>query len=171
MQVSVVIITYNEEKNIRRCLQSISLITDDIVVVDSFSTDKTEEICKEFNVHFIKREFKGYSEQKNFANKQAKNDFIFSIDADEAISDELAKNIQAITDNLAGDVFWINRKTNYCGKWIRHCGWYPDRKERLWNRHLGQWQGQIHEKPQFPETVRHRWLNGDLLHYSYYNID
>ncbi|MGZ6520092.1 MAG: glycosyltransferase family 2 protein, partial [Bacteroidia bacterium] len=92
-QLSVVIITFNEEKNIGRCLESVQAIADDIVVVDSFSSDKTEDICKQFNVNFIQRKWEGYSDTKNFANSQAKFDWILSLDADEAPSEELKRSI------------------------------------------------------------------------------
>lgn len=171
MQLSVVIITYNEEKNIERCLKSVLPLTDDIVVVDSFSTDSTDKICANYHVRFYQREFKGYSDQKNFANSLAKYDYIFSIDADEAVSPELAASILNAECTHSKQVFWVNRMTNYCGKWIHHCGWYPDRKERIWNRNTGMWTGHIHEKPAFNCEVHHTSIHGDLLHYSYYHID
>ncbi len=171
MKFSIVIITYNEEKNIRRCLNSVMALSDDIIVVDSFSSDNTEKICSEYkNLSFIQKKFEGYSEQKNFANSLAKHDFIFSIDADEAVSPQLAESILRIKDVKENNVFWINRLTNYCGKWIRYCGWYPDKKERIWNRNIGYWEGKIHEKPQFKTDIEYVNLSGDLLHYSYYTI-
>jgi glycosyltransferase involved in cell wall biosynthesis len=171
IKLSVVIITYNEEKNIARCLNSIQDIADEIIVVDSFSTDKTEEICKTFNVSFFKQKWLGYSNQKNFANRLAKYDFIFSIDADEALSPELKESIIHLKkqDNN-NKVFQVKRITNYCGKWIKHCGWYPDVKIRIWNKNIGAWIGELHETIRFNKPVEIHTLNGDLLHYSYHSI-
>ena len=173
MHISVVIITHNEERNILRCLNSVQDVADEIVVVDSGSTDKTEEICKSFNVKFVKQPWLGYSGQKNFANSLASNDWILSIDADEELSDDLKQSIfkyknQHIPHDM---VFSMNRLTNYCGHWIHHCGWYPDRKIRIWNRTVGQWQGEIHETIEFSTEIREKVLKGDLNHYSYYSIE
>ncbi len=171
VQLSAVIITFNEERNIERCLLSLQGVADDIVVVDSFSTDKTEEICKKYNATFIRHAWEGYSKSKNFGNSKAKYDFIFSVDADEEISAELKKSILKIKANPAADAYKINRLTNYCGKWIRHCGWYPDSKLRLWNRNSAEWQGEIHEELRLNQNVKTGVLDGDLLHYSYTDID
>ena len=124
MKLTAVIITKNEERNIARCLESLKDVADEIVVVDSLSTDSTEEICKSFNVKFIQQEWLGYSDQKNFANSLATNDWILSIDADEELSDELKNSILEIKNKDISDdnVFSMNRLTNYCGHWIRHCG-------------------------------------------------
>ena len=169
MQISAVIITHNEERNIRRCLTSVQDVADEIVVVDSLSDDKTEEICNSFNVKFVKQQWLGYSEQKNLANNLASNDWILSIDADEELSEELKKSILELKNkNISEDnVFSMNRLTNYCGRWIRHCGWYPDRKIRIWNRNVGHWQGEIHETIEFSTEIKETVLKGDLLHYSF----
>lgn len=173
MQISAVIITHNEERNIRRCLDSLQGIADETVVVDSGSTDGTEKICAEYGVKFVHQDWLGYSGQKNFANSLASNDWILSIDADEQLSEALKNSIlelksQQIPDNKA---FSLSRLTNYCGHWIHHCGWYPDRKIRLWNRKAGKWQGEIHETIEFTEDVDIQQLKGDLNHYSYYSIE
>lgn len=169
-QLSVVIITFNEEKNIARCLDSIREIADDVVIVDSFSTDKTPEICKSYNVNFIQRKWEGYSGTKNFANAQAKYNWILSLDADEALSEELKKSILDIKQQQAHKTYKFNRLTNYCGKWIRHCGWYPDTKIRIFDRAHTRWEGTIHEKL-VVENEEARLLKGDCLHYSYYTIE
>lgn len=171
MKFSAIIITFNEERNIERCLLSLQHVTDDIVVVDSYSTDATPEICKRFAVRFYQHEFTGYSHQKNYANNLAKYDIIFSIDADEAVSDTLAKSLKNAVEPEPGESYFISRRTNYCNRFIRFCGWYPDKKERIWNRHFAHWQGLIHEKPVFQHPVKHLSIEGDLLHYSYYTID
>ncbi len=169
MKISAVIITKNEERNILRCLNSLLDVADEIVVVDSGSTDDTAAICEKFGVRFMHHDWLGYSEQKNFANSLAENDWILSIDADEEISDELKLSILGYKNNNIEDdiVLSMNRLTNYCGHWIRHCGWYPDRKIRIWNRTVGQWQGEIHETIEFSTKVTEYRLDGDLLHYSF----
>jgi glycosyltransferase involved in cell wall biosynthesis len=169
---SVVIITFNEERNIARCLKSLEEVADEIIVVDSFSTDKTAEICRKFPVKFIQKEWMGYSSAKNSGNSMANNDYILSIDADEALSDELRKTILELkkSDNLF-DAYRFNRLANYCGKWIHHCGWYPDTKLRLWNRLKGRWEGEIHEEVKIKSSAKVGFIKGDLLHFSYYSIE
>lgn len=170
-QLSVVIITFNEEKNIERCLLSVQGIADDIVVLDSFSSDQTEAICKKYKVNFISREWEGYSPSKNFANAQAKHDWILSLDADEALSDELKGSILELKTKQEPGTAAFNRITNYCGSWIKHGGWYPDTKIRLFDRRITQWTGIIHEELSFSKQVNIQHLKGDCLHYSYYTIE
>lgn len=168
---SITIITYNEEKNIGRCIDSVAGMTDDVVVVDSFSTDETEKICRNKNVHFYKNEFKGYLEQKNYAASLTKYDYVLSLDADEALSDDLRLAINDALQNPNAEGFSFNRLTNYCGKWIKHCGWYPDKKIRIYNKNKARWAGhRIHEYLQFGNDCKIEHLKGDLLHYSYYTI-
>lgn len=173
IQLSVVIITFNEEKNIGRCLGSVREVADDIVVVDSFSTDKTEEICKAKGVRFVQHKFDGHIEQKNWAITQAKFKHILSLDADEALSDELKKSVLAVKNNWTMDGYYMNRLTNYCGKWIHHCGWYPDRKLRLFDSRKGKWGGMNpHDKYEMFEGDKATgFLKGDILHYSYYTLE
>jgi glycosyltransferase involved in cell wall biosynthesis len=170
-QISVVIITYNEEKNIRRCLDSIQDIADDIVVIDSFSTDRTEEICLQKGARFVKHPFKGHIEQKNYAITQAKYPHILSLDADEALSEELRRSILEAKANWKYDGYFMNRLTNYCGQWIHHCSWYPDRKLRLFDSRKGSWQGiNPHDEYKLHREEPTGRLTGDLLHYSYFSI-
>src|SRR6478672_12171113 len=122
--ISAVIITFNEEKNIGRCLDSLRDVADEILVIDSFSTDKTEEICRSRNVYVIKHAFDGYIEQKNFALTQARYDYVLSLDADECLSDELKQSISEAKKNPENDGYSMNRQNNFCGKWIYHSGWY-----------------------------------------------
>ncbi len=171
IKISAVIITYNEEINIGRCLDSLIDTMDEIIVIDSFSTDKTEEICSKYPVKFIKKEWLGYSITKNFGNNLACNDYIFSIDADEALSDELKASILAVKNaETLLDAYKLTRLTNYCGTWIHHCGWYPDTKLRLWDKSKGQWEGDIHEDVKLQENSKTAMLNGDLFHYSFHTI-
>lgn len=170
IKISGVIITYNEEKFIENCLLSIRDIVDEIVVVDSFSIDKTEEICKKYNVKFIKNKFLGFTTQKNFASEQAENDIILSLDADEELSEELKKEILNLkNNNFLCDGYSFNRLNNYCGKWIRHSNWYPDNKIRLYNRKKGNWVGEnnIHEVIKLELNAKQGNIKGDLLHWAY----
>jgi glycosyltransferase involved in cell wall biosynthesis len=172
LKLSVVIITLNEEKNIGRCLESVKDIADEIVIVDSFSTDHTEEICQSFNVRFIKHEFKGHIEQKNWAIDQATHLHVLSLDADEELSDRLKNSILEVKGNWKYDGYYFNRLTNYCGKWIRHTSWYPARKLRLWDKSKGKWGGvNPHDKFKLERGASKKFLKGDLLHYSYYSIN
>lgn len=170
-KLSVVIITLNEEKNIARCLSSVKALTDDIVVVDSGSDDLTATICKSFGVNFHTHDWEGYAATKNYANSLAKNPLILSLDADEALSDMLRESISRVLLNQTASAYSMNRCTNYCGKWIKHGGWYPDTKIRLFNKNEGLWTGSlIHEAIQLRNGAPVEHLKGDLLHYSYYTI-
>ena len=170
-KLSIVIITFNEEKNIRRCLDSVRAIADEIVIVDSNSTDKTAEIAAEFNAKFIVQPFLGYIEQKNFALSKSSNDFVLSLDADEALDETLKSNIQKAMVNPSADAFMMSRMTHYCGQWIRHGAWYPDKKIRLFKKSVAQWGGiNPHEKIEVNANAKIGSLNGDILHYTYYSI-
>jgi len=171
-KLSVVIITRNEEKNIGRCIESVKGIADDIVVIDSFSTDKTEEICKGKGARFIQHAFEGHIEQKNYAVALTEYPHVLSLDADEALDDTLKKNIAEIKENWRQNGYEMNRLTNYCGTWIKHCGWYPDRKLRLFDKRKGKWGGtNPHDKFEMQAGNAVGRLAGDILHYSYYTID
>lgn len=171
IQISAVVITYNEENNIERCLDSLAGIADEIVVIDSFSTDRTVEICRSRDIGFRQHRFEGHIEQKNFAVTCAKNDYILSLDADEALSAMLKQSILAAKVNWLYDGYSVNRLTEYCGKWIRHSGWYPDKKLRLWDRRKGRWGGvNPHDHVIMDKNCRIGHLRGDLFHYSYPTI-
>lgn len=170
MPLSVVIITLNEARNIARCLRSVVDLTDDIVVLDSFSTDQTKQICQQFStVRFIERAWQGYSETKNYANSLAMHDRIFSIDADEEVSPELRNSIRHFLATAAEtDTASLQRLTNYCGTWVRHGGWYPDKKIRIFHRKTTNWTGEIHETLENKTPCQTTLLSGKLLHYSFY---
>jgi glycosyltransferase involved in cell wall biosynthesis len=169
--ISAVIITFNEERNIARCLESLRGVADDIVVVDSGSVDRTEEICRAHGANFIRQTWLGYSAQKNFANGHARNDWILSIDADEALSDGLQRSILELKSAGMIRVCKFARMTNYCGHWVRHGGWYPDHKVRMFDRRTAKWEGALHEELRGfarSEVIR---IDGDCLHYSYYTAE
>ncbi|MFI5196474.1 MAG: glycosyltransferase family 2 protein, partial [Chitinophagales bacterium] len=170
--ISIVIITLNEERNLARCLDSVKDVADEIIIVDSYSTDNTTAIARNYNAKIIEHAFMGYGEQKNFADSQAAHDWILSLDADEALSPELQKSILEIKKDPRYDVYQMPRLTNYCGRWIKHCGWYPDKKLRLFNRTTGAWKGgKIHEYWALHDTKQNAGaLQGNLLQYSYYSI-
>ncbi|MBK8364240.1 MAG: glycosyltransferase family 2 protein [Bacteroidetes bacterium] len=171
--VSVVIITFNEEHNIARCLDSVKGIADEIVIVDSFSKDKTKEICLSYGAKFIENKFEGHIQQKNFAITQAKYPHILSLDADEALDEKLRNSISEVKKNFVHDGYYMNRLTNYCGKWVHHSGWYPDTKLRLWDSRKGQWAGvNPHGKYELTTGDSNTGkLQGDILHYSYYTVE
>jgi len=172
IKLSAVIITFNEEKNISRCIESVMDVADEILVVDSFSKDATKTLCTGYNVRFIEHAFEGHIEQKNWAMQKAEYDYVLSLDADEALSERLKKSILKAKANWSDRGFAFNRITNYCGKWIKHSGWYPDTKTRLVYRKNSQWGG---TNPHDKLIVKHDQdpihLKGDLLHYSFYTID
>lgn len=170
--LSVVIITFNEAHNIARCLDSLGNLADEVLVVDSFSTDETEAICRARGVRFVQHPFGGHIEQKNYALSQAAHPHVLSLDADEALSDELRTAIAAAKHDWPAEGYTMNRLTNYCGQWIRHSGWYPDRKLRLFDRRLGRWGGtNPHDRVEMPPETPTQHLPGDLLHYSYYTVN
>lgn len=165
--LSVVIITFNEERNIERCLKSVVDLSSDIVIVDSGSTDKTHDICASYNCRVFYREFDDYSSQKNYANSLAKHNLILSLDADESLSDELKNSIVNLKYNSDNIAVSFNRLNHHCGKPVRFCGWYPDRKTRIFNRTFAKWEGTIHENLVFCDNPEGFYLSGDLMHYTY----
>ena len=170
MKISVTIITLNEERNIERCILSVKDVADEIIVLDSFSTDLTQSICLRNNVRFEQRKWEGYSQSKNYLNELAQFDYILSLDADEALDDELKEEILRLKTLNEPEIYSLNRLTNYCGKWIKHSGWYPDVKVRLFPKKGSYWSGEyVHEELVFPANIQVNQLNGHLEHYSYYS--
>ena len=170
--LSAVIITYNEEEHLEKCLASLVDVCDEIIVVDSFSTDNTEEICRHYNVNFIQHKFEGYIEQKNFAIQQATHNYILSLDGDEALSDELKESILEIKTHWDHDGFYSSRLNNYCGQWIKHSDWYPDKKLRLFKKGSGEWRGiNPHDSYQLKNDKKKGVLAGDIYHWIYRDYD
>jgi glycosyltransferase involved in cell wall biosynthesis len=169
MKISVAVITFNEENNIERCLKSVALLADEIIVVDSLSSDKTVQIAQANGATTIAQKFLGHIEQKNFAIDQCSNDWVLSLDADECLSDDLQKEIlQLKNNNHLPDGYIMPRLSRYCGKWIKHGAWYPDKKVRLFNRVVAKWGGiNPHDKIFFTNAnPAIQKLNGDILHYT-----
>ena len=170
--LSAVIITYNEEEHLEKCLASLTGVVEEIIVVDSFSTDKTEEICREFGVTFIQHKFEGYIEQKNYAIQQATNNYILSLDGDEALSDELKESILNVKPHWDHDGYYSSRLNNYCGQWINHSDWYPDKKLRLFKKESGEWRGiNPHDSYRLKKDKKLGSLDGDLYHWIYRDYD
>lgn len=171
-KLSAVIITFNEERNIARCLDSLQGVADEIIIVDSFSTDKTQEIASKYNTIFIQHAFEGHIQQKNYALSCASFNFVISLDADEALSETLRNSILKVKMGQIADGYSMNRLSNYCGHWIRHGSWYPDKKLRLFDRTKVQWAGfNPHDKAEAIEGSVLNHLDGDILHYTYYTIE
>lgn len=171
INLSVIIITLNEEKNISRCIESVKKVADEIIVVDSFSTDRTKEIAVRLGAKFITNAFKGHIEQKNFGLAQCSNHIVLSLDADEELSEELIQSILEAKNNWKYDGYYMNRLNRFCGKWIKHSGWYPDKKIRLFDKRKGQWGGtNPHDKFIPNKNASIGALKGDLLHYTINSI-
>ena len=168
MKISATIITLNEERNIARAVESLKPCVDEIVVVDSGSSDRTCEIAAELGARVVREDWRGYAEQKNFAAGFAAHDWILSIDADEELTPELAAEIHALrgTGDHSDIAGWtMPRLARYLGRWIRHSGWYPDRKLRLYHRGRGTWKGErVHESVEVTGAAGE--LRSDLLHYT-----
>lgn len=165
MQISATIITYNEERNIARAIESLRCV-DEILVIDSGSTDRTVEIASKLGARVIDRAWTGYSNQKNWAADQATHDWILSIDADEALSELLEAEIWQLKKNgPQQDAYTMPRLAQYLGRWILHSGWYPDRKVRLYNRRRATWTGDfVHESLTVHGSTGK--LDATLLHFT-----
>ena len=173
--LSVVIIAKNESHNLPRCLQSVQSVADEVIVVDSDSTDGTPELAESLGARVFQRPFTTFADQKNWAESQATQPYILSLDADEALGEALLADIEAWKSRppYANAAWSMPRLTHYCGDWIRHGGWYPDRKIRLWSAGAGEWKpategGMLHESWVPHDGVEVFAFDSDLLHYSYH---
>lgn len=170
MQISAVLITFNEEHNIEAALRSLEGVADEIVVVDSHSADRTAKIARKFTDRVFERTWTNYADQKNFGDEQTRHLWILSLDADERLSPELRAEILALKDGTPDcAAFSMPRRVFYLGRWIRHSGWYPDRRIRLFRRDAARWEGAyVHERLAVSGDVRP--LSGDLQHFTYRSI-
>lgn len=169
LKLSAVIITLNEEKNIEDCLKSVCGVADEILVVDSFSTDGTEQICLKYGARFIQNKWEGIVKQRNYAQLQASHPVLLNLDADERLSPGLiASIIKEKEKGFPMKGYCMNRFNNYCGKWIKHGVYYPDRKLRLYHKDAGKVEGSDpHEWVQLNSNYKVEKLSGDILHYSF----
>ncbi len=169
LPISATLITFNEERNIEEALQSLSWV-DEIVIVDSGSSDDTVKICRKFTDRILHRNWTGYVDQKNFAVENARHDWIFSLDADERPSPELILEIQGLARHgFPKPGYKIPRVAFFLGRWIRHGEWYPDCQLRLFNRKRGKWEGgRVHESIKLGEKPG--LLKGEIYHYTYRSL-
>jgi glycosyltransferase involved in cell wall biosynthesis len=170
-RLSVVIISFNEEKNIGRCIDSVKAVADEILVLDSHSTDRTVDIAESKGAVVKQEVFRGFIQKKNKAVELASFDYVLSLDADEALDPQLSDSIFKAKKNFSSQAYSMNRCSNYCGKFIRHGSWYPDKKIRLFNRRNAKWGGtNPHDRVVLQDNIETQWLKGDILHYSYHTI-
>jgi len=170
--LSVLIITLNEEKNIARCIDSVKRVADEVIILDCYSNDNTVEIARNMGAVIYQQKFKGYIEQKNCALQLASYDFILSLDADEAIDETLEHAILQEKEDFIYSAYSMNRCNNYCGRFIRHGLWYPDKKIRLFDRRSARWGGMNpHDKIELAGRCTVKHLSGDIQHFSYNSIE
>jgi glycosyltransferase involved in cell wall biosynthesis len=169
-RLSACIITLNEEANLPRALASLAGIADEIVVVDSGSTDRTQQIARDAGASWFERAWTTYADQKNYAAQRAANDWILSLDADEELSSPLQTSLLSWKKHTPEySVYEMARKTWYLGAWIEHSGWYPDFQRRLYRRDQVEFSGLVHESLRFNGRIGR--LSGDLLHYTVRSFD
>lgn len=168
-KLSVTIISLNEEKKIGKALESVKW-ADEIIVVDSGSSDKTLEICKKYTDKVFHNDWPGYAAQKNFATDKANHDWILSIDADEEVTPELAFEIKETLKAPQAPAYALPRHVFYLGRWINFSGWYPDHKVRLFHRDKAKWTGNhVHETVEVSGSVK--YLLSDLNHYTFDTVE
>lgn len=165
MKISAAIITFNEERNIARAIESLRCC-DEIVVVDSGSNDRTVELATKLGARVLDMAWRGYAGQKNYASECCEHNWVLSLDADEALSEALEAEIWQIKKNgPEADAYTMPRMAQYLGRWILHSGWYPDRKVRLFDRQRAKWVGSyVHESVSVDGRIDH--LKSNLLHFT-----
>ena len=165
--VSLVIITLNEEENIERCIRSAPWV-DEVIVLDSGSTDRTQEISEKLGAKFFSEEWRGYRDQKARATELANNEWVLSLDADEALSPELSEKLQSLKKSELADGYEMPRVSWNLGRWIWHGGWYPDRQLRFFNKKKCHWsEGHVHERVVGENIQR---LSEPLRHWPFKNL-
>lgn len=169
MPLSVTIITFNEENNILKTLESVSF-ANEIIIVDSFSSDNTVKICEDFGAKVFQNKFLGYGEQKNFAASKACHDWILNIDSDEVVDEALKNDILNILlkEVVSEDLYIVERLTYFCGRPIFHGGWFPDRVIRMYNKRCSSFTEGLHEVVK--GSGEHKTLKGILHHYSFETV-
>ena len=171
-EISVAVMTFNEEDNIERCLASVQGIADEILIVDSYSADRTQEICLRLGARFIQHHFHGYIEQRQYCIDNAQHDHVLVIDADEELSAALRESMLEAKRNWTADGYTCNRLNSIAGQWIRYSGWYPDRKLRLFDRRKASVKGiNPHDKIEIQPGAKLMHLKGDLLHHTYSTVE
>lgn len=170
MEISVVIITHNEEDRLEPTLKNVAGIASEIIVVDSFSADETVVIARKYTPHVFQRKWKNYADQKNYANGKASFPWILSLDADERVSPQLREEILSLKQSEPeASAFSMPRRVYYLGRWIKHTVWHPDRKVRLFRREKARWEGEyVHESLAVDGEILP--LKGPLFHFTYRNI-
>lgn len=171
LKVTAYVITYNEEKKIKDCLESIKW-ADEIVVLDSFSTDRTVEICKEYADKVVQEKFEGFGKLRNTALAHTSNDWIFSLDSDERATEEIKNEILGLlAEGPKKDAYYVPRKTHFMGKWIRHCGWYPDyRQPQFFNKKKMKYTEQlVHETYELDGEIG--YMKEHVLQFPFIDLD
>ncbi len=170
--LSAVIITRNEDQNIGRCIDSLWKVADEVIVLDSFSSDNTVAIALQKGAIVKQEKFAGYIEQKNRVLQLTTYDYVISLDGDEALSQTLIHSILEAKKKFKYKAYFMNRYNNYCGHFIKHGLWYPDKKIRLFNKHCAHWGGlNPHDKIVLKKNTIKKFLKGDILHYTFKTID
>lgn len=166
IDISATILTFNEERRVGACLESLQGIADEIIVVDSFSTDSTLEICRRYGCKITQRHLAGFGAQRQYATSLTTHSYVLAIDADEALSPALQESLRKFKESDAEHrVYAMSRLNFYCGVAVRHCGWYPDVQTRLFDKRYANWNlRDVHERVIFRDSVRPQILEGDLLH-------
>lgn len=169
MHISLVVITLNEAEKLGDCLKSVAGLADEMLVVDSGSTDGTQALAESLGARVVHRPFNGHIEQKNAAAQLAQHDWVLSLDADERLDAEARTEIAALKQQGAKKAAYGWRRLNHYGEQpIRHGAWYPDRKLRLWKKQAGKWTGtNPHDRWECTEKDSEQWLKGHILHFSF----
>lgn len=167
-KLSVTILTFNEQRRIEACLESVKNIADEIIVVDSMSTDGTLDICRRYGCKISQRQFKGYGAMRQYATSLTSNSYVLAIDADEVVSSDLAESLRRLkADGMEKHrVYCFNRLNYYCDSPVRHCGLYPDLQIRLFDKRYANWNlRDISESVIFRDSVNPEFIEGELLHF------
>ncbi|MCM1482926.1 MAG: glycosyltransferase family 2 protein [Muribaculaceae bacterium] len=165
--ITATILTYNEENRIEACLKSLAGVADEIIVVDSYSTDSTVDICRRYGCRVTQRQLRGYGAQRQYATSLATHSYILALDADEVLSPALARSIMDLKKTgFTHRIYALSRLNFYCGRPVRHCGWYPDVQIRLFDKRYANWNlRDVQERVIFRDSVRPSLIDGDILHY------